>query len=168
MRTFKIFCLLLPLIILAADLWYSVITNLITLINHIPNAPSKAQMGDIPIAPDIAISGLQVTMNFGMATIITFGFGCLALLYKRQNFNQEIKFGIFKVLGFLIVFAFSLPALWGFLWQLIHLVTQGQWHGANPDIRYLTIALLLPYPGLLLASCLLKHRKNKRTNTVTV
>lgn len=164
MRSIKIFCLLLPLILLAADLWYSVTTNLITLINHIPNAPTKGQMGDITIAPDIAISGLQVAMNFGMAVILTFGFSCLALFYKRLSFGQDIKIGGFKILGFLIVFAFSLPALWGFLWQIIHLVTAGEWHGASSDIRYLVIALLLPYPSLLLGSCLLKHYKIKRQN----
>lgn len=161
MRNAKLFCLSLPLILLVTDLWYSVINNLLTWVTSLPSSPPKEQLGDLPFTPEIAINGLQVSLNFAMALLISFGFFCLALLYKRLSYQQPITLGGFKIVGFLIVLAFSLPALWGLCGQIIHLMNQGSWLSVASDIRSLTIALLLPYPSLFLSICLFKYYRTQ-------
>lgn len=148
---------IMPVVLLWLDMVYGFGLNLF---NSLALNGGDLPKDGLPVAPDIAFSGLQLVANGGMIVIISWGFWTLWQLH-RGVVQQQIKpIGIMCSLGIITVLAFSLPAWWHWLWAIADLL-QGQlvvaWH--NP--RYLAVALLMPYPAALCLWCLYRRQRQK-------
>ncbi len=131
-----------PVWLLLLDLWFGVALN----ISQSLHATPAIRGGELPMSPDIAFNWLQVLANAGMAAVVSFGLAVLLGLNRHVIRQKNYPIGAFRSLGLLIVLAYSLPAAWGLLWQLFGLL-QGQWHGSVRNLRYLAVAVLMPYPA---------------------
>ncbi|WP_416189619.1 hypothetical protein ACM67B_10885 [Neisseria sp. CCUG17229] len=133
----------LPIWIVLADMIYGLGLNILQSMTRQSN-----QTPTDTVTPDIAFSSLQVISNGGMILII--GFGLIVLLQLNRAVLQKeiLPIGIFKTLGLIAVLAFSLPAVWEWLWA-ITLFLSGQNVFNLNNIRYLISALCLPAIALL-------------------
>ncbi len=135
----------LPVWIVLADMVYGFVLNIVQSLDL--NKQSLPKDG-LPLAPDIAFSGLQVLVNGGMVLVI--GLGLLVLLRLNRTVLQGkiMRIGVLQTLGLLAVLAFGLPAVWEWFGAIAGLLSGQQTVSfANP--RYLLVAVCLPWVGLL-------------------
>ncbi|ASK28482.1 hypothetical protein [Neisseria chenwenguii] len=132
-----------------ADMVYGFGLNLSQSMSLQQAAPHQAD--GLAVTPDIAFSGLQLAANGGMILII--GFGLLVLLQLNRTVlkQQILSIGIFRTLGLLAVMAFTLPALWEWLWTAVSL-SQGKPVVNLTNPRYLVVALCQPFIAALCIS----------------
>lgn len=134
-----------PIWVILADMAYGFVLNVLQSLNL-----SRAQLpkSGLPVAPDIAFSGLQAAANGGMILIIGFGLWTLLQLNRSVLQRQILPIGVFRTLGLIAVLAFSLPSLWQWAWALAKFAG-GQQTIAFDSPRYLAVAVCQP-----LAACL--------------
>lgn len=151
----------LPIWIILADMVYTFALSILQSFNL---TQTRLPKDGLPVAPDIAFSGLQVVANGGMALIIGFGLCVLLQLNRSVLQNRPFSIGVFRTLGLIAVLAFSLPALWEWLWAVIKLAGgRNTFHLDSP--RYLIVAACQP-----LVACLCVWRLwgwyRMRSNTI--
>lgn len=118
---FKIFFRsgLLPLIILwiSGDL-------LINLIRNIKDAllpsPTPMPADGLPISPEWAFGWLQVLVNGVMILFLLFGMGVLWRIQYANTKKIHLPFSLLNLLGILIIFSFSAPALYLWISTIVH------------------------------------------------
>lgn len=116
----------LPIIILwiSGDL-------IIDLIGNIKDAllPSPAPMpaDGLPISPEWAFGWLQVLVNGIMITLLLLSMGVLWRIQYANTKKIYLSFSLFNLLGILIVFSFSAPALHLWINTIVH-------YSNNPQI----------------------------------
>lgn len=134
-----------PVWIILADMMYTFVLNILQSFNL---TQSQLPKDGLPVAPDIAFSGLQVVANGGMVLVIGFGLCVLLQLNRAVLQKRMFAIGVLRALGLIAVMAFSLPALWEWLWALVRLA--GGHHTLNLDSpRYLIVAACQPFVALL-------------------
>ncbi|WP_434777759.1 hypothetical protein [Neisseria sp. Ec49-e6-T10] len=151
------FIIVLPLWFLMVDLWYSVSILIYGL--SIQDLDQKAPK-QLPVAPEIAFSSMQVMVNTLMAIIVTFGLLTLIWFNHKVSYNKPIKFNGFKITGLLIAGFFSLPGLWTLFWNLFDPSLYAVFSDLANNVRYTVIAFLLPYPFVLLLYRVILYFKN--------
>ena len=143
-----------PILLLWLDLIYGFILNLsssITLDNT-----GMAPNG-LPIAPEIAFSWLQVITNGGIVLVISCAFYILMSLNRAVAEQKPWPFTPLRMAAIMVVLVFSLPAWWQWLcaiWAFFHNRIVVDWH----NLRYLSVAILLLYPGGLCIRLLFARR----------
>ncbi|WP_115134748.1 hypothetical protein [Neisseria zoodegmatis] len=139
-----------PVWVILADMIYTFVLSILQSFNL---TQSKLPKDGLPVAPDIAFSGLQVVANGGMILIIGFGLYVLLQLNRAVLQKRVFPIGVFRALGLIAVLAFSLPALWEWMWALVRLA--GGHNTFNLDSpRYLIVAVCQPLVALLCVWCL--------------
>ena len=135
----------LPVWVVLVDMLYGFVLNVLQSLDL--NKQGLPKDG-LPVAPDIAFSGLQVVANGGM--VLATGLGLLVLLRLNRTVLQRkvIRIGMLQSFGLLTVLVFTAPALWEWAWALLSLA-QGQQVVSLANPRYLIVALCLPWVGLL-------------------
>lgn len=134
----------IPVWIILADMVYGLVLNVSQSMNLHQSSQSLADS----VTPDIAFSSLQALSNGGMILII--GFGLIVLLQLNRTVLQRriLPIGIFRTLGLIAVLAFSIPAVWEWLWAVASLVSgHNVLNFRNP--RYLVTAICLPLIAFL-------------------
>ncbi len=138
--------LLLPLLLIIADLGF----NLTLTAQAGWAAASSPNSGQTILGlPDWFFDWLPTTAN-----VLMFAYMLWAML-KLMSFNRHVSIGKpyvmnpGRVVALASMVVLSATAVWGWLWQLIHLVTEQRHSISFDNVRYLLIAILLPYPGLL-------------------
>lgn len=135
----------LPVWVILADMVYTFVLSILQSLNLTQSSLPK---DGLPVAPDIAFSGLQVVANGGMALIIGFGLWVLLGLNRAVLQKRPFPIGVFRTLGLIAVLAFSLPALWEWLWAFVKLA--GGRNTLNLDSpRYLAVAACQPLVACL-------------------
>ncbi len=154
----------LPIWVLIADLWFIVAINLT---QSLDKPPSKlTASSNLPVAPDIAFNWLQVAVNTGMAIILSWALIMLLRIY-RQAKEGTLTWQASSICALLICLAFSLPACYGLIMQITHVVTgTGSPQISFSNVRYLIIALLLPYPCPLALITIINSATQKRSQFV--
>lgn len=138
--------LLLPLLLIIADLSFSLI---LTFQSGWAAASSPNSGHPLFGLPDWFFDWLPTAAN-----ALMFAFMIWALL-SLMAFNRHISIGKpyqmtpSRVVALASMVVFSATAVWGWLWQLIHLITEQRHSISFDNPRYLLIAILLPYPGIL-------------------
>lgn len=134
-----------PLFLLWLDLVYGFVLNLSASINF---DRTPLQQNDLPLSPDIAFSWLQVITNGGLVLVISVALYILLQLNRAVIENKPWPFTPLRIAAIMIILVFSLPAWWQWIsaiWNFAHGRIIVDWH----NFRYLTVAILLLYPGLL-------------------
>ncbi len=127
-----------------ADMFYGIFVNL----SQKLIIPKKIIPADgLPVAPDIAFNWLQFLVGIGMALLVSFAFWVLLNLNRRVIAGRYTKIGILRTAGLIFALLFSLPAVWEMFWVLMDLVRLKL--SVHLDIRYIIVALCLPYPFFL-------------------
>ncbi len=153
--------LVMPLIMLAADLWINAAKLMIQFYNQPPAQISLSEK--IPLESD-DIQLMQVAGNFAMALIITLGIISLVWLHHKVGNKQQIKMNGLKITGLLIIAAYSLPSLWTLGAAFIQLFSNGNFPLSLSDKWNVIIALILPYSGILLVFRLIGYFKIRKIN----
>ncbi|MBP6116178.1 MAG: hypothetical protein KBC57_04920 [Neisseriaceae bacterium] len=138
--------LLLPLLLIIADLGFS-----LTLTAQAGwEAASSAGSGQTILGlPDWFFDWLPTAANALMFAFMLWAFGHLMAFNRHVSIGKPYRMGPPQVVALASMVVLSATAVWGWLWQIIHLVTE-QRHSISFDSpRYLLVAVLLPYPGLL-------------------
>lgn len=150
-----------PIYFLWFDLVYGFVLNLIASINldhaFLPTS-------GLPVAPDIAFSWLQVITNGGMVLVISVALFVLLQLNRAVMEQKPWPFSPLRVAAMMIILVFSLPAWWQWvcaLWDLMHGKLVVDWN----NLRYLIVAILLLYPGLLCVWLLFARRRQPQPPT---
>lgn len=134
----------LPLWVVMADAVYTVFVNLTRKLV----VPKKMMSADsLLIAPDIAINWLQIGIGAVMAAVLCIVLGVLLNLNRHVIAHRHTNIGLFRAVSLILAVLFSLPAVWELLWIMAELPKKLPVF--EPDVRYLTVALCLPYPLLL-------------------
>lgn len=155
----------LPIWIIIADLWFSVIVNITQSLDKHPAHNSSA--GNLPIVPEFAFNWLQVAVNGAMAIVLSLTLLLLIRLYRQVQNKQTIHWNGLSVMSILLSLIFSLPACYGLIMQMWHLFGSGQLGISFANLRYLVIALLLPYPAFIAILIICHGIKNKLMKTET-
>jgi hypothetical protein len=108
-----------PVYVVLADLWYGLVLNVAQSLDE----PSRNAPNLIPTVPDVAFNWLQVLANAGMVLVMTFALWQLLQLNKAVARKQVFNMSAFRILGLVLTLAFSLPALYGLIMSVLHLVT---------------------------------------------
>ena len=97
----------LPVWVVLVDMLYGFVLNVLQSLDL--NKQGLPKDG-LPVAPDIAFSGLQVVANGGM--VLATGLGLLVLLRLNRTVLQRkvIRIGMLQSLGLLTVLVFTAPA----------------------------------------------------------
>ena len=151
-----------PVYLLLADLIYGFGLNLADSLS-LRDSGLKAGAG-LPVAPEIAFSGLQAVANGGMVAVMVWACWHLLQLNRHVLQKQYRALGPWRLTALGVVLAFSLPAWWHGLWAVWDLL-QGRLTVAWDNPRYLVFFLLQPYPAAL---CLLRLWQNRRHRQGTV
>ena len=127
-----------PVYVVLADLWYGLVLNVAQSLDE----PSRNAPNLIPTVPDVAFNWLQVLANAGMVLVMTFALWQLLQLNKAVARKQVFSMSAFRILGF------SLPALYGFIMSVLHLVT-GHLTISLANLRYFISAVCIAWCALL-------------------
>lgn len=138
--------LLLPLLLIIADLGF----NLALTAQAGWDAANSPNSGQTILGlPDWFFDWLPTVAN-----ALMFAFMLWAIL-NLMSFNRHVSIGKPyaltppRVVALASMLVLSATAVWGWLWQLIHLVTEQRHSISFDNLRYLLISILLPYPGFL-------------------
>lgn len=138
--------LLLPLLLIISDLGFSLTLT----IQAGWAAASSAGSGQTILGlPDWFFDWLPSVANAIMVAFVIW------TLLQLMSFNRHVSIGKpyrltpSRVVALASTLVLSAAALWGWLWQLIHLITEQRHSISFDNPRYLLLAILLPYPGLL-------------------
>nr|WP_253338897.1 hypothetical protein [Neisseria sp. HSC-16F19] len=148
-----------PVYLLLADLIYGLGLNLADSLSLRDSRLSPA--AGLPVAPEIAFSGLQLLANGGMVLVMAWGFVHLLRLNRHVVHKQPYPLTPLRLTALGVVLAFSLPAWWHGAWSLWAL-TEGRLTFAWDNPRYLAFVILQPYPAAL---CLLRLWQNRTRKT---
>ena len=133
-----------PVYVVLADLWYGLVLNVAQSLDE----PSRNAPNLIPTVPDVAFNWLQVLANAGMVLVMTFALWQLLQLNKAVARKQVFSMSAFRILGLVLTLAFSLPALYGFIMSVLHLVT-GHITISLDNLRYFISAVCIAWCALL-------------------
>ncbi|UOO90626.1 hypothetical protein LVJ82_06530 [Vitreoscilla massiliensis] len=147
-----------PVYVVLADLWYGLVLNVAQSLDE----PSRNTPNIIPTVPDVAFNWLQVLANAGMVLVMTFALWQLLQLNKAVARKQVFHMSAFRVLGLVLTLAFSLPALYGIILSLLHLLT-GHITISLANIRYFVTAVCIAYCAALCLRRLLGWRRTRKT-----
>ncbi|MDO5686279.1 MAG: hypothetical protein Q4G42_02645 [Neisseria sp.] len=144
----------LPVLVIGIDMIYGLVLNLTR--NLV--VPKKIIAADgLPIAPEIALNWLQAAVGGGMVVVISWALWTLLQLNRRVIAGQYTVLNTWRGLALLLAALFSLPAAWEMLWLLWDIV---RWRLViHPDVRYVVVALCLPYPLFLTVKRLADNRR---------
>ncbi|MBP6563085.1 MAG: hypothetical protein KA214_06380 [Neisseriaceae bacterium] len=138
--------LLLPLLLLIADLAF----NLTLTAQAGWASASSASSGQTILGlPDWFFDWLPTVVNAIMVVFVIWALLQLMSFNRHVSIGKPYRMGPARVVALASMLVLSATALWGWLWQLIHLVTEQRHSVSFDNPRYLLIAVLLPYPGLL-------------------
>lgn len=127
--------------IVLIDLIYGVVIN--TKEALIPSATPMAR-DNLPISPEFAFGWIQVTANASMLLLLFWAiWQCYYLIYHGQRY-RIITFTGKHYLAFLMIIAFTFPAIWEWGWTLINL-SQGKKTFSLNNTRYFLISLCQPF-----------------------
>ena len=133
-----------PVYVVLADLWYGLVLNVTQSLDE----PSRNAPNLIPTVPDVAFNWLQVLANAGMVLVMTFALWQLLQLNKAVARKQVFHMSAFRILGLVLTLAFSLPALYGLIMSVLHLVT-GHITISLANLRYFISAICIALCALL-------------------
>ena len=133
-----------PVYVVLADLWYGLVLNVAQSLDE----PSRNTPNIIPTVPDVAFNWLQVLANAGMVLVMTFALWQLLQLNKAVARKQVFHMSAFRILGLVLTLAFSLPALYGLIMSVLHLLT-GHITISLANLRYFVSALCIALCALL-------------------
>ena len=136
----------LPVWFVLVDMIYGFALNISQSLNL--HQSSNTTDDGLTVTPDIAFNSLQLLSNGGMILIIGFGLIILLQLNRTVLAKQVLPIGIFRTLGLLAVLAFSLPALWEWMWAIFALASGHMTFNFN-NPRYLVTAFCLPLIAVL-------------------
>ena len=152
----------LPLVILAVDLWINTV-DLAIQFSQQNTAQRKALSKNIPLAPD-DIQFIQVAGNLLMTALVTLGMISLIWFSTQTSYRRSVKLNGFSLTGLLIVLTYSLPGIWTLFGAITHTIKYQYFPLSIVNPWNAMIALLLPYPLLLLLIRFLQWRKQKKHN----
>lgn len=154
----------LPIFIIIVDLWFNVILNVGQSLDKHPI--SSSTQNSLAVTPEFAFNWLQVLVNGGMAIILTWA---LFMLVKAHTSSKDINFkwSTSKICAILICLAFSIPSIYGLTMQIIQAITMQKFYISFQNIRYLMIALLLPFPSILVIKTIINSiQLSKKTTKI--
>lgn len=138
--------LLLPLLLIIADLSL----NLALTAQAGWAAASSPNSGQSIFGlPDWFFDWLPTSANAIMVAFMIWALLQLMSFNRHVSLGKPYRMSPPRVVALASMLVLSATALWGWLWQIIHLVTEQRHSVSFDNPRYLLIALLLPYPGLL-------------------